>query len=154
VHLPDRGRGDGIEVEAAEARFPALAVLAAQNAAHLRGRHGVGGRAQHRQRLGELRGQQVVALEGEQLAELHGRPAHLREPAGELSAAGPREEDARDIRGGGAHQPLAALRQAAERELAGHPSDAGEPFQTSGRHPGPAARLLIAHSLPSAAGRE
>ena len=40
-------------------------------------------------------------------------------------------------------------RQAAERELAGHPADAGEPFQTSRRHPGPAAGLLIAHALLS-----
>ncbi len=147
VHLPDGGGRDRLEVELAKALLPALAVGAAQHAPHLGGRHGVRRGAQHRQRVGELGRQQVVALEGEELPQLHRRTAHRGQPARELLGPGPGEEGRHRVRAAGAHGALRALGDSAEGELSGHPADARQALQAPRRHPAAAAPpAFLAHS--------
>jgi len=146
VHLPDRGCRQRLPVEGREARLPAAPVRAAERAAHLRGGHRVGRRAQHGQRLGQLRRQQLRVLEREQLAELHGGAAQLREPPREPLRGGLR-------RGGHAAEPApGAARQAAGRQLAGHPADPRQPLEAARRHARAAAPPRLRHgSAPSSA---
>ena len=151
MHLPDRGGGHGLPLEVREALLPALAVLAAEHAADLLHGHGCGLRTQHGERLGELRRQDVIALQRHELPDLHGRAAQPPEPGREPRRVGRGKERLAEFGRLPAREAAEPLGGGTEGELPGRHADPGESFE-AGLGDGRGGRLAghyrrVAHRL-------
>ena len=129
VHLPDRGGGDRLEIEVRKTRLPTAAVLAPQYTAQLRHGHGRGARAQHGQRLGELRRQDVSPLQGHDLTKLHGCAAQLGKPPRQALRIPTGQHGAAGTAAVGSPQAAQAIERASSRELGNREPDAREATQ-------------------------
>ena len=145
VDLPNRSRGDRLELEGGDARAPVRLPLRLEDAQKLRLGHRVPVRAQRGDRLGELGRQELVAFEREQLTELHRGAAQVREPLREPAPVRRREQRAPGRVLASANQPARVLERAAERELAREPADAAHALERAARHARASARRGVAH---------
>ena len=126
VHLADRGGGDGPEIEAGKALFPAATPVLIEHIAQLALRHVLRIGAQPAQYIGQLGRKEIAGVHRHQLAQLHRRAAHRRQPVSDLARVGGGEQQVADRGTAALRELLGAIDEHRSGDAADHGAEAGK----------------------------